>query len=258
MVSDSLTLSIKFGTVGLCLQGGNHIVFVFVSFICFIAFIYLLFLKLRKNGIRIENREIQLNHTDLTLEKIQLIWITNIGDYRIKRADFERMCTNNTIIILSGYSKKKSKRYFEENIKFLSSLAPSYYLWSSEDYKGNFRDLNALLLDCKVTILENTSALFETEIGTKFSIIGLDDVGTNRDHIMYAAENTNSENINILTSFTEVKNSLEKHYESIQVYLFEKSQDYVNRNQKTIYLELNNEKGLLKQKTISIINFKVM
>lgn len=242
----------------LCLQGGNHIVFVFVSFICIIAFIYLLFIRLRKNEIKVENREIQLNHTDLSLEKIQFIWITNIGDYRIKRADLERMCTNNTIILLSGYSKKKSKRYFQENITFLSSLAPSYYLWSSEDYKGNYRDLNALLLDCKVTILENTNALFETENGTKFSIIGLDDVETNRDHIVYAIENINSENINILTSYTEVKNSLEKQYESIQVYLFERSQDRVNRNQKTIYLELNNEKGLLKQKTISIIHFKVL
>ena len=208
--------------------------------------------------MRFENREIQLHHTDLTLEKIQLIWITNIGNYRIKRADLERLCTNNTIIILSGYSKKRSKRYLEEDIQFLSSLAPTYYLWSSEDYKGNYRDLNALLLDCKVTILENTNALFETENGTKFSIIGLDDVGTNRDHMDYAIENINSENINILTSFTEVKNSLEKQYESIQVYLFERSQDHVNRNQKTIYLELNNEKGLLRQKTISIINFTVL
>jgi len=240
------------------LQGGNHIVFVFVSFICFVAIIFLLIIKSRKNEIRIENREIQLNHADLTLEKIQLIWITNIGDYRIKRADLERMCTNNTIIMLSGYSKKRSKRYLEEDIQFLSSLAPAYYLWSTEDYKGNYRDLNALLLDCKVTILENTNALFETENGTKFSIIGLDDVGTNRDHMDYAIENINSENINILTSFTEVKNSLEKQYESIQVYLFERSQDHVNRNQKTIYLELNNEKGLLKQKTITFINFKVL
>ncbi|MET3195474.1 hypothetical protein [Bacillus sp. OAE603] len=240
------------------LQGGNQIVFVFVSFICFVAIIFLLIIKSRKNDIRIENREIQLNHTDLTLEKIQLIWLTNIGDYRIKRADLERMCTNNTIIMLSGYSKKRSKTYLEEDIQFLSSLAPTYYLWSSEDYKGNYRDLNALLLDCKVTILENTNALFETENGTNFSIIGLDDVGTNRDHIDYALENINSENINILTSFTEVKNSLEKQYESIQVYLFERSQDHVNRNQKTIYLELNNEKGLLKQKTITFINFKVL
>ncbi len=242
----------------LCLQGGNHIVLVFVSFICFVAFIYFLLIKSRNNEIRVENREIQLNHTDLTLEKIQLIWITNIGDYRINRAELERICTNNTIIMLSGYSKKKSKRYFEENIKFLASLAPSYYLWSSEDYKGYYRDLNALLLDCKVTILENTSAMFETENGTNFSIIGLDDVSTNRDHIVYAVENINSDNINILTSFTEGINSLEKQYESIQVYLFERSQDHVNRNQKTIYLELNNEKGLLKQKTISIINFKVL
>jgi len=239
-------------------QGGNLIEFVFVSIICIIVFIYFLFIKFRKKEMRFENREIQLHHTDLTLEKIQLIWITNIGNYRIKRADLERLCTNNTIIILSGYSKKRSKRYLEEDIQFLSSLAPTYYLWSSEDYKGNYRDLNALLLDCKVTILENTNALFETENGTNFSIIGLDDIGTNRDHIDYALENINSENINILTSFTEVKNSLEKQYESIQVYLFERSQDHVNRNQKTIYLELNNEKGLLRQKTISIINFTVL
>lgn len=215
-------------------------------------------IKIKKNGIKIEKKEIQLKHSDLSLEKIQCIWITNIGDFHLNRAELERICTNNTIIMLSGYSKKKTKRYLEENISFLSSLAPSYYLWSSEDYKGNYRDLNALLLDCKVTILENTNTLFETENGTKFSIIGLDDVDTKRDHIVYAVENIDSENINILTSYTEVKNSAEKQYESIQVYLFERSKDNVNRNEKTIYLELNNEKGLLKQKTISIIHFKVL
>lgn len=205
-----------------------------------------------------ENRVIHVNHTDFSLEKIQLIWITNIGDDRIKREDIEKVCTNNTIIILSGYSKNKTKQYREEHFKILSSLAPVYYLWSSVDYKGNYRDLNALLLDCKVNIIENTSALFETENGTNFSIIGLDDVDHNRDNLTYALEDLNSENINILTSFTEIKNSLEKQFESIQVYLFERSQNNVIRNQKTIYLELNNDKGLLNQKTISVLNFKVL
>ena len=136
-------------------------------------------------------------------------------------------------------------------------MAPVYYVWSDNDYSGSYRDLNALLLDCKVTILENTRASFETENGTKFSIIGLDDVETKRDDLGFALEELYDEGLNILASYTEVSDSHSRNYESIQVYLFERSQLNVNRNHKTIYLELNNKKRMLKQNTLTVLDFDV-
>lgn len=208
--------------------------------------------------MKIINQTISIQHSDVTLEMIKFLWITNIGDLRLIEEEIKQICNQNTIILLSGYSKKKVKKYKEENIKFLSSLAPVYYVWSHNDYKGKYRDLNALLLDCKVTILENTSALFESENGTKFSIIGLDDVATNRDNLAYSLEEIYDCNINILTSYTEVKNSSNDDFETISVYLFERSGMDVLRNQKTFYLALNNDHGFVKQNNISVLHLKVV
>ncbi|WP_088044168.1 hypothetical protein [Bacillus sp. EAC] len=200
---------------------------------------------------------IDYGHEDITLEKIQFIWIADIGDLRFTKEEIEKVCTDNTIIILSGYSKKKAKKYNEDNIKILTSLAPVYFVWGPQDYKGNYRDLNALLLDCKVTILENTNAKFETENGTKFSLIGLDDVDSIRYNLEYALEDLEDQHLNILISFKEVRESLSTKYENIQVYLFGNSQVSSKRNDRTIYLELNSKSGFLKRSFISVINFNV-
>ncbi|WP_139226462.1 hypothetical protein [Bacillus sp. UNCCL81] len=212
----------------------------------------------RKNKLEIINKKIKIKHLDVSLQSIQFIWIPNIGDIPFKLSEIEKVCNPNTLILLSGYSKKKSKKYKDENIQYLSTIAPVYFLWNDVDYSGNYRDLNALLLDCKVTILENKSASFETENGTKFSIIGLDDVKTKRDQLDFALEERYEDDFSILSSYTEVMDSNSSNFESIQVYLFERSQLNVNRNQKMVYLELHNNKGIRKQNTITVLNFEVM
>ncbi|MFB7140918.1 hypothetical protein ACFCYN_14790 [Gottfriedia sp. NPDC056225] len=208
--------------------------------------------------MEIINKKIKIEHLDDSLQSIQFIWIPDIGDIRSKLSEIERICNDNTIILLSGYSKKQTKKYNDVNIQYLASMAPVYFLWNEQDYRGNYRDLNALLLDCKVTILENTSASFETENGTKFTIIGLDDVKTNRDQLSFALEELYEDSLCILTSYTEVMDSNISNFKSIQVYLFERSQSNVKRNQKTVYLELHNNKGIRKQNTITVLNFDVM
>ena len=224
----------------------------------FVVIFAIILLFTRKSKLKIIHKKIKIEHLDDSLQSIQLIWIPNIGDIPFKLSEIEKVCNPNTLILLSGYSKKKSKKYKDENIQYLSTIAPVYFLWNDVDYSGNYRDLNALLLDCKVTILENKSASFETENGTKFSIVGLDDVKTKRDHLDFALEERYEDDLSILTSYTEVTDSHSSNFESIQVYLFERSQLNVHRNQKTVYLELHNNKGIRKQNTITVLNFEVM
>ncbi|ODG93656.1 hypothetical protein COE53_15805 [Bacillus sp. AFS029533] len=223
-----------------------------------IVIVAIILLINRKNKLEIIHKKIKIKHLDVSLQSIQFIWIPNIGDIPFKLSEIEKVCNPNTLILLSGYSKKKSKKYKDENIQYLSTIAPVYFLWNDVDYSGNYRDLNALLLDCKVTILENKSASFETENGTKFSIIGLDDVKTKRDQLDFALEERYEDDFSILSSYTEVMDSNSSNFESIQVYLFERSQLNVNRNQKMVYLELHNNKGIRKQNTITVLNFEVM
>ena len=241
---------------GFCNKG--EIKIKLISLIGFVIILAIFLLFNRKNKLEIIHKKIKIKHLDDSLQSIQLIWIPNIGDIPFKLSEIGKICNHNTLILLSGYSKKKSKKYKDENIHYLSSIAPVYFLWNDFDYGGNYRDLNALLLDYKVTILENKSASFETENGTRFSIVGLDDVKTKRDHLDFALEERYEDDLSILTSYTEVMDSNSSNFESIQVYLFERSQLNVNRNQKTVYLELHNNKGIRKQNTITVLNFEVM
>lgn len=202
-------------------------------------FIY--FFQIRNKKLIIEQKTISIQHTDRSLEDIQFIWISNIGDKKISKEDIQKVCTNNTIIILSGYSRKKINKIYSKNIDLVSALAPVYFIWGPSDYNGNFRDLNALLLERKITILENTNALFETDFGSKFTLIGLDEVESNRDSINFALDTIQNNSLNILCSYTEIEDSTLIEFDMIQIYLFNKRNPNAKRNNKTMYVQLNNK-----------------
>jgi hypothetical protein len=88
-----------------------------LSLIGFVVIVAIILLFNRKSKLEIIHKKIKIKHLDDSLQSIQLIWIPNIGDIPFKLSEIEKICNHNTLILLSGYSKKKSKKYNDENIR---------------------------------------------------------------------------------------------------------------------------------------------
>ena len=49
-------------------------------------------------------------------------------------------------------------------------------MWGNNDYEIEYHELDALLLENNVKVLDNTRVVFESELGEKICLLGIDDV----------------------------------------------------------------------------------
>jgi predicted MPP superfamily phosphohydrolase len=87
-------------------------------------------------------------------------------------------------VIIGGDLAEKGVPFtrVEENIKKLTAIAPTYFVWGNNDYETDFRKLDTLLRESGVTVLDNTAAGLEND-GDTLVLLGVDDFGLERDRI---------------------------------------------------------------------------
>lgn len=86
------------------------------------------------------------------------------------------------------------------NIQKLRAIAPVYFVWGNNDYEIEYHELDALLLENNVKVLDNTRVVFESELGEKICLLGVDDVGLERDRLDLALADCKEEGFRILIS----------------------------------------------------------
>lgn len=97
----------------------------------------------------------------------------------------------------------------EKNLMKLKQLGPLFFVWGNNDYEVNARELDALLLKHRVTILANTAATFESNTGEIIQLLGIDDINIGRDRLDLALSDCTNEGFRILVSHNpEVKEQL--------------------------------------------------
>lgn len=87
------------------------------------------------------------------------------------------------LVIIGGDLAEKgvSLSKISANIQKLREIAPVYFVWGNNDYEIEYHELDALLLENNVKVLDNTRVVFESELGEKICLLGIDDVGLHRD-----------------------------------------------------------------------------
>ncbi|MDP4170651.1 MAG: metallophosphoesterase, partial [Bacillota bacterium] len=88
----------------------------------------------------------------------------------------------------------------KENVKKLKEIGPVYFVWGNNDYEVDYHELDAILLENKVKILDNTAVTFESAEGEKLSLLGVDDLSLKRDRLDLSLQDAEDESFKILAS----------------------------------------------------------
>lgn len=91
------------------------------------------------------------------------------------------------IVLIGGdlTEKDNSLKRVKENIDYLTSLAPCYFVWGNHDYNADYHALDILLQENRVHMLANDAVLFEAD-EDKLWLIGVDEVSNQRDNLPFA------------------------------------------------------------------------
>jgi uncharacterized protein len=106
------------------------------------------------------------------------------------------------VVVIGGDLTEKGvpMKRVKENIEKLKKLGPVYFVWGNNDYEVDYRKLDFTLLENGVKILYNTSVTFESEVGEKICLLGVDDLNQNLDRIDLALLDADKEGFKILAS----------------------------------------------------------
>lgn len=88
----------------------------------------------------------------------------------------------------------------EENIKKLTCLGPTYFVWGNNDYEIKYHELVSTLMGQGVKILKNTAVVFESDEGDKITLLGVDDLTLERDRLDLALMDAEQKSFKILAS----------------------------------------------------------
>lgn len=82
------------------------------------------------------------------------------------------------IVIIGGDLTEKGVPYTrtEENLRRLTELGPTYFIWGNNDYEKNTEKLLDIFKRNSVTVLENEYAIIQTGTGEKIYLVGIGEV----------------------------------------------------------------------------------
>lgn len=116
------------------------------------------------------------------LSKSKCIFISDIHRRVISNSLIEQVKGRVDLVIIGGDLAEKGVPLskISANIQKLRAIAPVYFVWGNNDYEIEYHELDALLLENNVKVLDNTRVVFESELGEKICLLGVDDVGLER------------------------------------------------------------------------------
>jgi predicted MPP superfamily phosphohydrolase len=158
-----------------------------------LVFIFLIgYMHWEAKQLRIIKQELVLPDWPEGFDGVRFLFITDLHrriipeDLRNKLAEIVTEEKIDLVLIGGDITEKGTPiKRVQDNIRFLSSLAPSYFVWGNNDYSGNFRALDIMLRDEGVTILDNRAVSFEAN-QDRLWLIGVDECSLKRDHLSMA------------------------------------------------------------------------
>lgn len=162
----------------------------------------LLYMAFLAFGNNVEENELEFGNFPKSFGTLKIFFISDIHRRRISDSIITAAKGKADIVIIGGDLMEKGVplERVKLNIEKLKTIGPVYFVWGNNDYEGDYRDLDALLLDLKVKILDNTAVMFESLEGEKVALLGVDDVGLKKDRLDFALMDAESGYFTILAS----------------------------------------------------------
>ncbi|MCU5089083.1 metallophosphoesterase [Bacillus toyonensis] len=137
-----------------------------------------------------------------SFQQMNMFFISDIHRRVVSDSLIERIKGKVDLVIIGGDLAEKGVPLskISANIQKLRVIAPVYFVWGNNDYEIEYHELDALLLENNVKVLDNTRVVFESELGEKICLLGVDDVGLERDRLDLALADCKEEGFRILIS----------------------------------------------------------
>ncbi len=139
-------------------------------------------------GNHVAKQELKFGDFPKSFGTLTIFFISDIHRRRIADSIVSEAKGKADIVIIGGDLMEKGVPLdrVKSNIEKLRTIGPVYFVWGNNDYESNYRDLDAMLLDMKVKILDNTAVMFESSEGEKVALLGVDDAGLKKDRLDFA------------------------------------------------------------------------
>ena len=138
-----------------------------------------------------ESRKNKITYTELSFCKfpkefsgMKLFFISDIHHREVSESILKEIEGMIDVIIIGGDLTEKGVPFsrVEKNIKSLTKVAPTYFVWGNNDYEVNHLQLESLLRNEGIKILANGSIPFKRGKECIY-IIGVDDFGHRFDNL---------------------------------------------------------------------------
>ncbi|MGO4888158.1 metallophosphoesterase [Anaerobacillus sp. MEB173] len=174
--------------------------YLLLLFVVFASGGLLLYMWKEANKNLLVETELYLDGLPSQFDGTKLFFISDIHKRVVSTEIIEKAKGKADIAIIGGdlTEKKVPFERVEENIKRIKQIGPTYFVWGNNDYEADFRKLDALFLEQRVKILDNTAVYFEQD-GARLVLLGVDDVSHHRDRLDLALKDS-EEGFRVLVS----------------------------------------------------------
>jgi predicted MPP superfamily phosphohydrolase len=159
---------------------------------CIVIFILIVYMLWEAKQLDIKEQELVLPDWPEGFDGVRFLFITDLHRHLISKntqSELRQIITEKSIdlVLIGGdiTEKRVPLQRVQNNIRFLSSLAPSYFVWGNNDYTGDYRALEIMLRDEGVTVLDNRAVSFEAG-QDRLWLVGVDECSLKRDQLALA------------------------------------------------------------------------
>ncbi len=134
--------------------------------------------------------------------RVSLFFISDIHRRVISDKIIYSVKGHADLVIIGGDLTEKGVPFkrVEANLRKLKQIGPVYFVWGNNDYEQDPDKLEKIMKRLNIKVLKNTAVTFESEIGEKWSLLGVDELGQERDRLDLALLAADEASFKILIS----------------------------------------------------------
>lgn len=156
--------------------------------ILFALSIWLFLMYRQAKDIRLVETDLYLKDWPAGFEGIRILFVSDLHREVVPEKIKAELKKKTIDLVLFGGDLVVKDDSFDrvlEEIRFMASLAPSYFVWGNHDYEADYRHFDQLLRSNGIGVLDNRAVLFEVGEDNVW-LIGVDDATKGRDDLEFA------------------------------------------------------------------------
>lgn len=134
--------------------------------------------------------------------KLTIFFISDIHRRTISDKIINMVKGRADLVVIGGDLMEKGVPFkrVKTNLRKLQQIGPVYFVWGNNDYEINYHKLVKMMAELKIKILSNSAVTFKSKKGEKLFLLGVDDLGQERDRLDWALKETDYDGFKILIS----------------------------------------------------------